>query len=204
MFLALIHIGAAGPPLSVSSRRRVRAALVAQVERRVQLRQPGGLALELGLHGEGLGGLGPGRFQLLAQVGQLGPVPVQVLRQFGQGVVDAGDVAGGAVAQVDGVLDGALERGIMAPEGVQPGGDGKAPVIADFNGLRLRDARDGAHEGLPGLVPFQVVAAVDFHACEAVCRMGMGREGVHIRLEPSDQGLGADDFSRDVCGDVVL
>ena len=50
-----------------------------QVQRRVQLRQPGGFALQVGLLGEGLGGLGLGGFQLLAQVSQLGLVFLQML-----------------------------------------------------------------------------------------------------------------------------
>ena len=95
----------------------VAPGLAAQVQGGVQLRQTGRLLLQLILHGEGFCCLGLGGFHLLAQVGELGPVFLQVLRQLLQGVVYAGDVAGGALAQGDGILDDtpkAFSQAVMA------------------------------------------------------------------------------------------
>ena len=139
----------------------------------------------------------------MPQAGEPGLVIGQVLRQFLQAVINAGQVAAGVLSQLQLIGQSALEGQDML-EAAERQRQGEAPVAADCHRVQPGDVLAGVQERGSGCGLLGVLPAQDSHAREAVLWMGVLGQRLHVVSQPDHVGLRLFDLLREVTQHIVL
>ena len=149
-----------------------------QIELQVQLHQPRRLCGQVRFIREGLADLGLCRRLLLIKVIKLGFHGGQAFRHFRQGIVDAGEVAAGVIAQLYTVGHLPLQRqDISLGEAAELHGHGEAAIGAYVHGINGFDLLGGVDQSGTGVFLVGEIVAPDGHTYKALLgqRVGLQR-----------------------------
>ena len=173
--------------------------LAVHVQLHIQLHQTGVLDPQFLLIGEGFahfllrGGL------LLVKVIQLDFDAFQPLGHLGKRVVNPGQVAARVRAQGGTVGHPAFQlEHIFLLKSVKGYKHSKSPVAADLHRLGAFNLLAGVQKGGSGVLFVGERIAPDFHAGKSVCRVGVRRQGFHIRFQALDKAFVFLDLLREV------
>ena len=78
---------------------------------------------------------------------------------------------------------------VRFPHGIKSNGHGKAAIAADLYRVFALDLLAGIQQRGTGVFLIGEPVAANLHADKALCRERMRREGLHIRLQPTNKAL---------------
>ena len=169
---------------------RLRLSLAVQIQLHIQLNQPRSFRGQLLLLREWLTDLSLCRCLLVIEVFKLLLNAAQTLRHFIQRVLDADKVASGIRTEFNAMGHLAFQRQrVRFPHGIKSNGHGKAAIAADLYRVFALDLLAGIQQRGTGVFLIGEPVAANLHADKALCRERMRREGLHIRLQPTNKAL---------------
>ena len=93
---------------------------------------------------------------------------------------------------------------VRFPHGIKGNGHGKAAIAADLYRFFALDLFAGVQQRGTGVFLIGEPVAANLHADKALCRERMRREGLHIRLQPTNKALVFFYLFREVFQQTVL
>ena len=93
---------------------------------------------------------------------------------------------------------------VRFPHGIKGDGHGKAAIAANLYRVFAFDLLAGVQQRGTGVFLISEPVTANLHADKALCRERMRREGLHIRLQPTNKALVFFDFLREVFQQTVL
>ena len=169
---------------------RLRLSLAVQIQLHIQLNQPRSFRGQLLLLREWLTDLSLCRCLLVIEVFKLLLNAAQTLRHFIQRVLNADKVASGIRTEFNAMCHLAFQRQrVRFPHGIKSNGHGKAAIAADLYRVFALDLLAGIQQRGTGVFLIGEPVAANLHADKALCRERMRREGLHIRLQPTNKAL---------------